>query len=138
MGIRFETRLARDVEGVLIGRARKRMERVGTASFEVTLFRRRDDEGEQPVAGYEWAHWMHAWATIGADRCEERETDAVLVQQGLPLRRHLRLLLLEDKPRHHGHRLPISASAREKRHDLARECGRGGGKPLRLARSGSV
>ena len=83
------------------------MERVRTTPLEVTLFRRRDDKGEQPIVGNQWAHWMHPGATIGTDRCEERETHAVLVQQRLPLRRHLRLLLLEVKPRHHACILPV-------------------------------
>src|SRR5262249_31634537 len=91
------------------------MERVCAASFEITLLRRRDDEGEQPDVRHERAHGMHAWPSIRTNCCEECETDAVLIQQRPALRREVWLLPSEITPRDHATSLPHDRELGERR-----------------------
>jgi len=80
-----EVRLAPQVDGVLVVGAGKGVQRVARITPEVVALRGGNQEGEQPVVREQGTDRMQPRASVGADRAEERQPDAELIQQ-LPAR----------------------------------------------------
>jgi len=89
------------VEGVLVVVEGERVHRITPVAVEISLFGRRDDECVQPGPGEQRAHRMQPWPAIGPHRAEERQADAVVVQQAGSLAGQVGLLGLEVRPRDH-------------------------------------
>lgn len=68
-------------EGVFVVLARVGVQGVAAVAVEVPLFRGGDDEREDAAFVEQWAHRVHSWAPVHADRREVPEPDSVLVEE---------------------------------------------------------
>ena len=103
--------LPREVEGILVVRARKRVHRVPAVAEEVVALGRRNEEREQVRLGEKGAERMDAWSTVAADGGEEGQPDAELVQQVPAQIGEIRPARTQFPPSDHSNLLHLALSA---------------------------
>ena len=77
------------------------MHRIAPVAVQVSLLGRGDDEGVQPGVGEQRAHRVQPRPAVGADRGEEPQADAVVVEQAGSLAGKFGLPGPEVHPRDH-------------------------------------
>lgn len=91
-----------EVEGVLVGVRRKRVQGVAPVALEVPLFGGRDDESDEGIVAQQGTERMQAWPPVVTDGGQEGETHPDLVKQAATRLDQIGTPLSEIGPREHG------------------------------------